>query len=89
VLRGLSGTKRESLILKGFLRYSQQHEFNENRTVILLKSLAIPAGFELATHGVEIRYWNLADPSLGAGGGPAANQNREFLNVQCRKSLLP
>ena len=28
--------------------------------------LAITAGFEPATHGVEIRYWNLADPSLGA-----------------------
>jgi hypothetical protein len=31
-------------------------EFRENRTHILLKSLAIPAGFEPATHGVEIRY---------------------------------
>jgi hypothetical protein len=43
VLRGLSGTKRESLILKGFLRYSTQYEFDENRTPISLKSLAIPA----------------------------------------------
>jgi hypothetical protein len=32
------------------------HGFNENRTPISLKSLAIPAGFEPATHGVEIRY---------------------------------
>jgi hypothetical protein len=31
-------------------------EFGENRTRIPLKSLAIPAGFEPATHGVEIRY---------------------------------
>jgi hypothetical protein len=42
-LRGLSGTKRERLILKGFLRYRPQHEFVENRTRIPLKSLAIPA----------------------------------------------
>src|SRR5882672_7918558 len=56
VLRGLSGTKRESLISKGFRRYRTQHGFSKNRTVISLKSLAIPAGFEPATHGVEIRY---------------------------------
>src|SRR3982074_2093449 len=33
-----------------------RHGFNENGTRIQLKSLAIPAGFEPATHGVEIRY---------------------------------
>jgi hypothetical protein len=59
VLRGLSGTKRERLISKGFLRYSPQHGFGENRTLIPLKSLAIPAGFEPATHGVEIRTLRL------------------------------
>jgi hypothetical protein len=32
------------------------HGIDENRTHIPLKSLAIPAGFEPATHGVEIRY---------------------------------
>src|SRR6266516_962984 len=33
-----------------------RHRFNANRTRISLKSLAIPAGFEPATHGVEIRH---------------------------------
>ena len=56
LLRGLSETKRERLTLKGFPRYSPQHGINENKTRIALKSLAIPAGFEPATHGVEIRY---------------------------------
>jgi hypothetical protein len=32
------------------------HRFGENRTGNALKSMAIPAGFEPATHGVEIRY---------------------------------
>ena len=53
---GLSGTKRESLISKGFLHFGMVHEFSENKARIPLKSLAIPAGFEPATHGVEIRY---------------------------------
>jgi hypothetical protein len=48
--------KRERLILTDFPRYTPQHEFNESGTHISLKSLAIPAGFEPATHGVEIRY---------------------------------
>jgi hypothetical protein len=60
---GLSGTKRERLISKGFLHCDMVHEFIENRTRMPLKSLAIPAGFEPATHGVEIRYsrviWDL------------------------------
>jgi hypothetical protein len=56
VYHGLSGTKRERLISKDFLHCGMVHEFIENRTRIPLKSLAIPAGFEPATHGVEIRY---------------------------------
>src|ERR1700682_3610167 len=56
VYHRLSGTKRERPILKGFLQYSTVHGFFGNRTRIALKSLAIPAGFEPATHGVEIRY---------------------------------
>ncbi len=56
VYHGLSGTKRERLISKSFLQCGMVHEFIENRTRIPLKSLAIPAGFEPATHGVEIRY---------------------------------
>jgi hypothetical protein len=56
VYHGLSGTKRERLILKGFIHCGMVHGFNENRTLISLKSLTIPAGFEPATHGVEIRY---------------------------------
>jgi hypothetical protein len=58
VYHGLSGTKRERLISKGFLHCGLVHEFIKNRTRIPLKSLAIPAGFEPATHGVEIRYSN-------------------------------
>jgi hypothetical protein len=49
VLRGLIGTKRESLILEGFLRYHPQHEFHENRMRISLKSLAIPADVQEAS----------------------------------------
>jgi hypothetical protein len=56
VSRGLSGTKREGLISKRFLHYRMVHGFDANRTRISLKLLAIPAGFEPATHGVEIRY---------------------------------
>ena len=56
VYHGLGGTKRERLISKGFIQCGMVHEFNENRARISLKSLAIPAGFEPATHGVEIRY---------------------------------
>src|SRR5450631_1521494 len=56
VYHGLSGTKRERLISKGLLHCGMVQEFIENRTRISLKSLAIPAGFEPATHGVEIRY---------------------------------
>jgi hypothetical protein len=44
VYHGPSGTKREGLKSKGFLHCRTVHEFGENRTHILLKSLAIPAG---------------------------------------------
>jgi hypothetical protein len=33
-----------------------RHGFDANKTRIALKSLAIPAGLEPATRGVEIRY---------------------------------
>ena len=56
VYHGLDGTKREGLISKSFLHFRMVHGFYENRTPIPLKWLAIPAGFEPATHGVEIRY---------------------------------
>jgi hypothetical protein len=39
----LVGTKRESLILKGFLHFEMVRAFIENRTRIALNSLAIPA----------------------------------------------
>jgi hypothetical protein len=48
VSHGLSGTKRESPISKGFLQHQMRHGFNENETRISLKSLAIPA--EVARH---------------------------------------
>jgi hypothetical protein len=84
VFGGLSGTKRERLILKGFPRYSPQHEFNENGTPIHLKSLAIPAGFEPATHGVEIRsgYNDINDLvalcTIGVPSGPKKSQLDAF-----------
>jgi hypothetical protein len=56
VSHGLSGTNQESLISKGFLGYEMRHGLKENGTGISLRLLAIPAGFEPATHGVEIRY---------------------------------
>jgi hypothetical protein len=51
-----TGTKSEWLKSKGFLSDWIRHENNENRTNIALKTLAIPAGLEPATRGVEIRY---------------------------------
>jgi hypothetical protein len=33
-----------------------RHGFKANKSLIPLEILAIPAGFEPATHGVEIRY---------------------------------
>jgi hypothetical protein len=57
VYHGPSGTKRERLISKGFLDFKTGRDFKENGSRKLLKSLAIPAGFEPATHGVEIRYY--------------------------------
>jgi hypothetical protein len=56
VYHGLNGTKREDLISKIFSEYAVGHGSQANRTPMYLKSLAIPAGFEPATHGVEIRY---------------------------------
>jgi hypothetical protein len=71
VYHGLSGTKRERPISKGFLHCGMVHGLNENRTRIPLKSLAIPAGFEPATHGVEIRYSSQGTVRLpGQGGHP-------------------
>ena len=53
---GLNGTRRESPVLKGFLKYEAGHGISADKSPIILKTLAIPAGFEPATHGVEIRY---------------------------------
>src|SRR5258708_24234365 len=55
VYHGLSGTKRERLIPKGFLHCGMVHGFNENRTRIPLKSLAIPAGFASANNFKGLR----------------------------------
>ncbi len=68
-------------------RNTLQHENgqkNEAETgkkplILLAYLMAIPAGFEPATHGVEIRYWNMADYSWVAQRD--ANQNREFVSV--------
>jgi hypothetical protein len=78
VYHGLVGTKREGLILKGFLRFWMVHACNENITPIVLKSLAIPAGFEPATHGVEIRY------SIGVG-----TAEKYTFSLQCPKIPAP
>jgi len=52
----LSGTKQGSLISKGFIQLGMVHEFSENRTHILLKSLAIPAEepFSKEINGVAV-----------------------------------
>src|SRR3984893_6093796 len=54
--RDQMATKTGKSDTKGGLQYAMRRGFNENTTRISLKSLAIPAGFEPATHGVEIRY---------------------------------
>jgi hypothetical protein len=97
VYHGLRGTRRESPISKGFLQYTVGHGFSKKRTLIPLKSLAIPAGFEPATHGVEIRYSRaidrLADRRLGlrfAGrrriAGPPAYMIPSQVSHSCRSA---
>ena len=55
-LRGLDGTRREGLETKHFRKYEAQHALLERTRSKSLKLLAIPAGLEPATRGVEIRY---------------------------------
>src|SRR5882757_10551062 len=56
VYHGLVGTNRERLKLKGFRCHPSVHRISAPNCNIALKTLAIPAGFEPATHAVEIRY---------------------------------
>jgi hypothetical protein len=56
VYRRLMGTIWEKLKSKGFPNYEAAHDVKTEKAIMPLKSLAIPAGFEPATHGVEIRY---------------------------------
>jgi hypothetical protein len=53
-----------------------RHGFNENRTRIPLKLLAIPAGFEPATHGVEIRGIMAQTPQDMFEGGAISFRRR-------------
>jgi hypothetical protein len=57
------GRTRTALILLDFFRHRIRHENDENRTRKLLRLLAIPAGLEPATRGVEIRYSNFVQDS--------------------------
>jgi hypothetical protein len=50
------GTTWEKLKSKGFPNHEAVHGIKTEKAIISLKSLAIPAGFEPATHRVEIRY---------------------------------
>jgi hypothetical protein len=56
VYHGLIGNGRERLKSEGFIRYPAVHGISALNSNSALKTLAIPAGFEPATHGVEIRY---------------------------------
>jgi hypothetical protein len=44
------------LKLKGFYQHGVRHIFRASKSSIALNLLAIPAGLEPATRGVEIRY---------------------------------
>ena len=54
--RRLAGSAGESLIIQRNSAQQAQHDFRGKKWSNYLKLLAIPAGFEPATHGVEIRY---------------------------------
>ena len=58
-----------------------QHGFFENKPPIASKTLAIPAGFEPATHGVEIRFGFNQIKGLGApctNGVPSGAEKPQF-----------
>lgn len=81
VYHGLSGTKRERLVLKGFRCSRMVRVIIRNGTCTSLKSLAIPAGFEPATHGVEIRSGPSNVNHLGAPctiGVPSSPEKSKF-----------
>ena len=54
--RRFAGTTREALEIQGNLAQQAQHDLRVETRYNVLNLLAIPAGFEPATHGVEIRY---------------------------------
>jgi hypothetical protein len=60
-----------------------RHGYFENTAAILLKTLAIPAGFEPATHGYEIRYstWRFVATCNESQGATFAANDSESRSV--------
>jgi hypothetical protein len=64
--RRFAGIAGEPLELLRNLAQQAQHVLKVKMSSKYLKLLAIPAGLEPATHGVEIRFWSNYFNSLGA-----------------------